>query len=186
LKKISFNEGTFSFDKNRVTYEVPLEKTNIQSIDEIQYIKDVEFMFPVTKIELADNDSFLFMEFEVQNGFLPISVFKATSTDEEKYKFVKNICAIATKITTFEKIVTVFDDRNILVNPANMEIKFLYRGAKGLMSAGSFEKEAIESQIKRIALFILTTAKYDEIRVNGPEASTENPIGSTIAFYLIS
>lgn len=124
-------------------------------------------MFPVKKLDLTDNKSALSMEFEIQNGFLPLNIFKINSTDEEKHEFVKNLCAIATKIKSFEKIVTVFDDRNILVNSSNIEIKFLYRGAKGLMPAATYEIEGIETQVKRIALFILTTARFDELRVNG-------------------
>jgi hypothetical protein len=171
MKKISFNEGTLGFDKNKVTYEVPLEKTNIHSIEEIQFIKDIPFMFPITNLDLTQNKTILLMEIEVENGFLPLGVFKSRSTDEEKYDFIKQLCEIAIDLKNSEKLITVLDDKNILINPEKQEIKFLYRGVKGLMPASSYIEEDIDSQIKRIALFILTSAKYDEIRVHGLETA---------------
>ncbi|AZV45701.1 hypothetical protein BAOM_p048 (plasmid) [Peribacillus asahii] len=167
MKKISFNEGTLGFDKNKVTYEVPLEKTNVHSIEEIQFIKDIPFMFPITNLDLTQNKTTLLMEMEVENGFLPLGVFKSNSTNEEKYECIKQLCEMAIDLKNLEKLVTVLDDKNILINPEKQEIKFLYRGVKGLMPASSYIEEEIDLQIKRIALFILTSAKYDEIRING-------------------
>ena len=66
-----------------------------------------------------------------------------------------------------ESIVTVFDHINILYNPQKEEIKMLYRGINGLMRASTYTEEDIVTQLKRLALFILTTSRYDELRVNG-------------------
>ena len=77
MKKISFNEGTLTFDKNIVTYEVPLEKTYIMDLEEIKSIKYVPFMFPIINLDLIENNSFLLMQMEVENGFLPLTAFKS-------------------------------------------------------------------------------------------------------------
>ena len=167
MKKISFNEGTLSFDKNKVTYEVPLEKTNINFIEEVQFIRDLPFMVPIVRLEITQNNTFFIMELEVENGFLPLGVFKSNSTDEQKYQFIKQLCEISIKLISLDKLVTVLDDRNILVNIEKQEIKFLYRGMQGLMPAGSYNDESIETQVKRLALFVLTSARYDELRING-------------------
>ena len=167
MKKISFNEGTLSFDKNKVTYEVPLEKTNINFIEEVQFIKGFPFMIPIVRLEITQNNTFFLMELEVENGFLPLGVFKTNSTDEQKYQFIKQLCEIAIELKNIDKLVTVLDDRNILVNIEKQEIKFLYRGIQGLMPAGSYNDENIETQVKRLALFVLTSARYDELRING-------------------
>ena len=137
MKKISFNEGTLSFDKNKVTYEVPLEKTNINFIEEVQFIRDLPFMVPIVRLEITQNNTFFIMELEVENGFLPLGVFKSNSTDEQKYQFIKQLCEISIELKSLDKLVTVLDDRNILVNIEKQEIKFLYRGMQGLMPAGS-------------------------------------------------
>ena len=167
MKKISFNEGTLSFDKNKVTYEVPLEKTNINFIEEVQFIRDLPFMVPIVRLEITQNNTFFIMELEVENGFLPLGVFKSNSTDEQKYQFIKQLCEISIELKSLDKLVTVLDDRNILVNIEKQEIKFLYRGMQGLMPAGSYNDESIETQVKRLALFVLTSARYDELRING-------------------
>ncbi|MFD4931834.1 hypothetical protein ACFWMS_23600 [Peribacillus butanolivorans] len=171
MKKISFNEGTLGFDNNIVTYEIPLERTNISSIEEIQFIRDIPFMFPVTNLELTQNKTFFLMEFEVEDGFRTLGYFKSNSTEEEKYDFIEKLCEIGNELKNYGKLVTVLDDKNILVNPEKREVKLLYRGVKGLMPSASYNEEDIETQVKRLALFILTGAKYDEIRVNGLEAA---------------
>ena len=171
MKKISFNEGTFSFNKNKVTYEVPLEKTNIHSIEEVQFIKNVSFMFPITNMGLSGNKTFFMMEMEVENGFVPLGNFKSNSTDQQKFEFIKQLCGIANELKNLEKLVTVLDDRNILVHVQKQELKFLYCGVYGLMPAEFYNEEDIETQVKRLALFILTSAKYDELRVNGLNAA---------------
>ena len=71
------------------------------------------------------------------------------------------------ELKNLDKLVTVLDDKNILVNIEKQEIKFLYRGMRGLMPAGSYNNESIETQVKRLALFVLTSARYDELRING-------------------
>lgn len=168
LKKFSFNEGTLSFDNNIVTYEIPLNRTNINSIEEIQFIREIPFMFPITNLELTQNKMFFLMEIEVEKGFIPLGAFKSNSTDVEKYIVIERLCAIGKELKNLEKLVTVLDDINILVN-SKQEVKLLYRGVQGLMPSSSYEED-IETQVKRAALFILTGAKFDEIRVNGLEA----------------
>ena len=87
---------------------------------------------------------------------------------EEKNKFIKQLCEVAIQLQGNESIVTVFDHVNILYNPQKEEIKMLYRGINGLMRAfTTYTEEDIVTQLKRLALFILTTSRYDELRVNG-------------------
>ncbi|MBU8855437.1 hypothetical protein BGM24_26060 [Bacillus sp. FJAT-26377] len=167
MRRISFNEGTLGFEKNKVIYEVPLEKTNINSIQEIEFIRHVDFMFPVTDMKISPNRQHFSMEIEVESGFVPLSYFKSNSTDEQKYAFVKNLCAIVEELKNLEKLVTILDDKNILVRAEDGEVKFLYRGLRDLMPSGSYLEEDLEMQVKRLSLFVLTSAKYDAIRVNG-------------------
>lgn len=114
------------------------------------------------------------MEMEVEKGFVPLGNFKSNSTDEQKYTFIKQLCEIANELKNLEKLVTVLDDRNILVHLQKQELKFLYRGVHGLMPAGLYNEEDMETQVKRLALFILTSAKYDELRVNGLNTALNN------------
>lgn len=167
MRRISFNEGTLTFEKNKVIYEVPLEKTNINSIQEIEFIRHLDFMFSITNMEISPNRQHFSMEIEVESGFVPLSYFKSNSTDAQKYEFIKNLSEISEELKNLEKLVTILDDKNILVNIQNGEIKFLYRGLRDLMPAGSYLEEDLEVQVKRLSLYILTSAKYDAIRVNG-------------------
>lgn len=174
MRRISFNEGTLSFEKNKVIYEVPLEKTNINSIEEIEFIRHVDFMFPIVNMQISPNRQHFSMEIEVESGFVPLSYFKSNSTDEQKYEFIKNLCEIAEELRNWDKLVTILDDKNILVNLENSEVKFLYRGLRDLMPAVSYLEEEIEMQVKRLSLFILTSAKYDAIRINGLKEALTN------------
>ena len=67
-------------------------------LEEIKSIKYVPFMFPIINLDLIENNSFLLMQMEVENGFLPLTAFKMNSELEEKNKFIKQLCEVAIQL----------------------------------------------------------------------------------------
>ncbi|MED4587685.1 hypothetical protein [Priestia flexa] len=169
MKRVSFNEGTLGIGGNKVTYEIPLEKTNINSIEELDIIKDLhfDFLFPISNMDISSNRQHFYMEMEVESGYLPLNRFKSTSSDEQKYQFIENLCEVVENLKNLDKLVTILDDKNVLVHSETAQIKLLYRGVKGLLPAAPYLEDTLEMQVKRLSLFILTLARYDALRLNG-------------------
>lgn len=166
MHRTQFNEGTLTFDKNEIRFEIPCTRINIHSLDEVERLKSFPYGFPISLMELEDDSRAFIMHFQPEVNCIPINKFKSIATEKQKLNFSKNVLNLANYLRENNDINTVLETSNIFVHKDG-DIKLLYRGIKILMPAIGFNEEALETQIKRLILFMFSAAKFDELRLNG-------------------
>ncbi|EOP32345.1 type VII secretion protein EssB/YukC [Bacillus thuringiensis] len=166
MYRTQFNEGTLIIDRNEIRFEIPCERINVHSLDEVERLKSFPYGLPINLMELENDVRTFVMHFEPEANCVPITRFKSIATEKQKLFFSKEALNLANYLRENDDINTVLEASNIFIHEEG-EIKLVYRGIKKLMPAIGFNEEALETQIKRLILFMFSAAKFEELRLNG-------------------
>lgn len=116
------------------------------------------------------------MDFLIEQGFVPFLRLRNEPIPLQ-LTAAEYVIGLGYFFDRQQQLVTLFEPNNLFVNEKG-ELKILYRGIKGLMPAEGFDAEPIIDQVKRLLLLLFTSARFDELRLNGlPFAKTKAKVG---------
>lgn len=162
MKRISFNEGTLIFNGNQVVFEISDKTHQLEGNEDFGFLTDL-WSFP-TQIHSLDDEFKLI--YQVEPGFIPFERARIQLDRDAKLNMAEDLMAIGQFFHSQTRVATVFQPINFFANEQG-SLKMLYRGLVNVMPAMGYQNEPIFEQVKRMVLLLFTSARFDELRING-------------------
>lgn len=165
--------GTWVYQDNQVTYELPASQCNVSN-EEVWMISELPGVGLEFSFHFIESENKLVMRFPVvSNAILDLERIRYDLDLDplQTIQIAKNIFRIAEYFTVNKELSTVFHPCNFYVHPEQGTIQILYRGLRGRMPAVGFEEEHLLDQGKRLVFLLFTSARYEELLLNGNETA---------------
>lgn len=179
MKRIAMGDGTFVFNGDDVSYELPKNTCNV-SVSELEQINSsllgVGFRF---QHYFTNDDTKLVMIFDIdEEGFI---IYDRVRTElappvQLRLAIARKLLDLAEYFELQESLVTIFHPLNFFVHKDDGTVLVLYRGLKGQMPAIGYEEESIAEQAKRLILLLFTSCRYEELLLNGNAFAARRPL----------
>ncbi|TCS94868.1 type VII secretion protein EssB/YukC [Hazenella coriacea] len=168
MKKIPMGDGTLIFNHNDVSYELPIHSCSatLSELDQLRSLLGIGFQCDFYKTK---DQTKLVTQFHIEDGFIIYDRVRVELNPPPKLRLsiAQKLLIIAEYFIENEDLVTLFHPLNLFVHKEDGTILILYRGLKGQMPAKGYEEEPIVEQIKRLLLLLFSSARYEELLLNG-------------------
>lgn len=168
MKKIAMGSGTIVFDQDDVSYELPTSDCNVtyDELAQITHLPGIGFSFDSYFTE--DHHKFV-MRFFLEDGFFIYERVRSELNPSKQLRLAiaNNLLFLGDYFSNNDYLVTLFHPLNFFVHESDGTVLVLYRGLKGQMPAPGYEEEPLVEQIKRMILLLFTSARYENLLLNG-------------------
>jgi ethanolamine utilization microcompartment shell protein EutS len=173
VKKILMGDGTLVLDGDDVSYELITDVT-FEELEKIRDLPGVGFRFDPVR---SDDETKLIMKFDMEEGFMIYDRVRLDLNPSSKLRveIAKRMCLIGEHFQMHQDQVTLFHPLNFFVHQDDGTVLVLYRGIKGMPASG-YEDEPIVEHVKRLILLLFTTARFEELLLNGNGYANRRPL----------
>ncbi|MDQ0418789.1 hypothetical protein J2Z48_002993 [Croceifilum oryzae] len=174
MAMFDFNGGTLFIEDNDIRLEIPLKSLEGDLMeDDMDFITQLSsrISFPCSYEILEDTDKLaIHFQMDVNEGFVTLQKARLDLdlSRDIKMKIALGLIDIGKSFEEYTNLNTVIDPNNIFANPDG-EVRVLYRGIRHVMPAQRYEEETVYKQVRRLVVFLLSSANFDQLRVQGDE-----------------
>src|SRR5699024_215585 len=177
-KKIEFNKGLLTKEKQDVTWELPTSEVHCVSHGELNYLKDnIKYAIPLDKLD--QKEKYLYLSWKIPENYKSISsVFD--ESDWYKLKTAKKLLEVAKFFNDRNDLTTVFDVENLYVNEYHNVVVVFY--ANKLQLPKKYDNHSnLLWDIKKIIALLLTSENEKKINAmlskNNDKEESQGVIG---------
>jgi len=180
-KKIEFNKGLLTKEKQDVTWELPTSEVHCVSHGELNYLKDnIKYAIPLDKLD--QKEKYLYLSWKIPENYKSISsVFD--ESDWYKLKTAKNLLEVAKFFNDRNDLTTVFDVENLYVDEYHNVVVVFYANKLHLPKKYDNHSDLLWD-IKKIIALLLTSENEKKINAmlskNNDKEESQGVIGKII------
>src|SRR5690625_4225434 len=177
-KKIEFNKGLLTKEKQDVTWELPTSEVHCVSHGELNYLKDnIKYAIPLDKLD--QREKFLYLSWKIPENYKSISsVFD--ESDWYKLKTAKSLLEVAKFFKEHDDLTTVFEVENLYIDKHH-NVEVVYYANKLHLPRKYDSNSDLLRDIKVIIALLLTSENEKKINAMLSESNdtenTEEPQG---------
>lgn len=180
-KKIEFNKGLLTKEKQDVTWELPTSEVHCVSHGELNYLKDnIKYAIPLDKLD--QKEKHLYLSWKIPENYKSISsVFD--ESDWYKLKTAKNLLEVVKFFNERNDLTTVFDVENLYVDEYHNVVVVFYANKLHLPKKYDSHSDLLWD-IKKIIALLLTSENEKKINAmlskNNDKEESQGIIGKII------
>jgi len=180
-KKIEFNKGLLTKEKQDVTWELPTSEVHCVSHGELNYLKDnIKYAIPLNKLD--QKEKYLYLLWKIPESYKSISsVFD--ESDWYKLKTAQSLLEVAKFFKNHDDLTTIFDVENLYIDKYH-NVKVVYYANKLHLPKKYDSHSDLLWDIKKIIALLLTSENEKKINAmlskNNDKEESQGVIGKII------
>src|SRR5699024_11000534 len=161
-KKIQFNKGLLTKEKQDITWELPTSEVHCVSHGELNYLKEnIKYAIPLDRLD--QKEKYLYLSWKIPEGYQPISsVFY--KSDWYKLKTAKSLLEVAKFFKKHDDLTTVFEVENLYIDKHH-NVKVVYYANKLHLPRKYDSNSELLRDIKGIIALLLTSENEKKVNI---------------------